>query len=259
MNILHRIEKLIDTCVAYLPRHRPKIKDVTSIRLVAHRGAHDHGSQIQENTHAAFERALHLGCYGIELDVHTSADGVLVVNHDPTLKRLWGHDVAINTQGFHELRTLVPSLPSLSEVVTKYGKRMHLFIELKAPFTAARELTEALKTLTPCADYHLLCLDETIFPSLTLFPREACLLVPVHNNVNKFCQLSLQKHYGGILGHYLLLNDQQIGRLRAANQLVGVGFVDSKFSLYRELHRGISLLFTNNATIVTTQLQWLRQ
>ena len=192
MNLLNCIEKLIDTCMAYLPRRRPNTGNTTSIYLVAHRGAHDHAIPIQENTHAAFERALHLGCYGIELDVHASADGVLVVNHDPTLKRLWGHDVAINTRSFNELRTLVPSLPRLSEVVTHYGKRMHLFIELKAPFVATRALADTLQALTPCVDYHLLCLDESVFPNLTVFPKEACLLVPVHNNVNTFCKLCMR-------------------------------------------------------------------
>ena len=259
MGILHSIEKLIDACVAYFPRRRPETIDTSAIYLVAHRGAHDRTLLIQENTDAAFKRAFDLGCYGIELDVHATADGVLVVNHDSTLKRLWGHDLAINAHNFSELRALVPLLPTLAEVAANYGKRMHLFIELKSPFVATQILAETLQGLAPGVDYHLLSLDETIFPTLALFPKESYLLVPVHNNVHAFCQLSLQKHYGGVLGHYLLLNNRQIKRLRTANQLVGVGFVDSKFSLYREINRGINLLFTNNATAVTAYLQDLRK
>ncbi len=256
--LLHRIEKLIDTYFAHLPRRKPETAD-KSVRLVAHRGAHDHALAIHENTHAAFKRALDLGCEGIEFDIHASKDGVIVVNHDPTLKRLWGHDVAISALRFDELRTLVPQLPSLAEVVTKYGKRMHLFIELKAPFVAVQELANTLKDLTPSKDYHLLCLDEAVLPTLTLFPKESLLLVPVHNNVNQFCKISLQQQYGGILGHYLLLSNRQIKRLVTVNQLAGVGFVDSKLSLYRELNRGINLLFTNNAATVALSLQELRK
>ena len=259
MNIIRSIEKLIDTFVAYLPRSRPTATKTTDVCLVAHRGAHDNAEMIQENTHAAFERALNLGCYGIEFDVHESADGVLVINHDTTLKRLWGHDVAINTLCFNELRTLVPSLPSLVDVVTNYGKRMHLFIELKAPFTATRALADTLRVLTPCVDYHLLCLDKTVLPALNLFPKKSLLLVPEHSNVKQFCTLSLQEQYGGVLGHYLLLSNRLIKQLRAANQLVGVGFVASKFSLYRELNRGLQLLFTDNATTVTTCIKELKE
>ena len=259
MDILRSIESLVDTSVAYLPRRKPVMTDTTPVCLVAHRGAHDEALLIQENTLTAFDRAFNLGCGGIELDVHASADGVLVVNHDPTLKRLWGHDVAISSLGFNELRSLVPLLPSLAEVVAQYGKRLHLFIELKAPFTAIQALADTLQALTPCKDYHLICLDETVFPRLTLFPKESLLLVPVHNNVNKFCKLSVQAQYGGILGHYLLLSNRQLKRLRTTDQLVGVGMVDSKFSLYRELNRGIQLLFTNNAATMTACLQALHR
>ena len=39
----------------------------------------------RENTLASFALALEAGADGIELDVHVSKDGVVVVNHDPTL------------------------------------------------------------------------------------------------------------------------------------------------------------------------------
>ena len=255
MDILQHIEQLIDVCVAYWPRRRPSaLINSSNIKLVAHRGGHESALLIRENTLAAFDRALSLGCYGIEFDVHASADGVLVVNHDPTLKRLWGHDLAINKLRFNELRALVPAIPSLAEVVALYGKRMHLFIELKAPFVSVRALAEDLQALVPCVDYHLICLDETVLPSLFLFPKESLLLVPTHNNVKKLCQISLQQQYGGVLGHYLLLNNRKINQLQLANQVAGVGFVNSKFSLYRELNRGVHLLFTNNAATVASCL-----
>jgi glycerophosphoryl diester phosphodiesterase len=40
-----------------------------------------------ENTIAAFDSGLAAGAHGLELDVHLSADGVVVVHHDPTLER----------------------------------------------------------------------------------------------------------------------------------------------------------------------------
>lgn len=50
---------------------------------IAHRG----GSGLwPENTLGAFERAIDMGAEGIELDVHLTKDGVLVVHHDESLK-----------------------------------------------------------------------------------------------------------------------------------------------------------------------------
>jgi glycerophosphoryl diester phosphodiesterase len=53
-------------------------------RVFAHRG----GSALApENTIAAFDNGLALGADGLELDVHLSRDGAVVVHHDRTLDR----------------------------------------------------------------------------------------------------------------------------------------------------------------------------
>ena len=60
---------------------------------VAHRGG---GAENVENSPTAFQHALHLGYQVLETDVHSSADGVLVVCHDPVLTRTSeaGHEIA---------------------------------------------------------------------------------------------------------------------------------------------------------------------
>ena len=47
--------------------------------IYAHRGASGYAP---ENTLEAFELAVRQGAYGVELDVHITADGYLVVAHD---------------------------------------------------------------------------------------------------------------------------------------------------------------------------------
>lgn len=56
-------------------------------RLYAHRGA---SAERPENTMPAFERAVELGVDALELDVHATADGRLVVVHDDTALRTCG-------------------------------------------------------------------------------------------------------------------------------------------------------------------------
>jgi len=52
--------------------------------VYAHRG----GAALRpENTFASFDHGLSLGADGLELDVHLSRDGVVVVHHDSTLER----------------------------------------------------------------------------------------------------------------------------------------------------------------------------
>lgn len=55
--------------------------------VYGHRGAKAH---VVENTMPSFERAVADGADGIELDVRTTRDGVVVVMHDLDLKRMTG-------------------------------------------------------------------------------------------------------------------------------------------------------------------------
>ncbi len=252
------IEKVLNTYFAWVPRFKPRNEAIQNALLIAHRGAHDNSQGIIENTLDAFRQAHKLGCWGVELDVRATSDNVLVVNHDPTLKRLWGHDVAIAELTFTALRTLEPKIPSLEEVIVELGQKTHLFIEIKSPFAVEQQLIEVLKDLIPCKHYHLLILDERLVEKLTHFPKRCILLVPIYNNVSRYCNLSITKGYGGVLGSYLLLTKKRIGLLKKANQVYGVGFVESKNSLYRELSKGISWIFTNKATTVGKYLRNLQ-
>ena len=70
-------------------------------RQFAHRGA---SGTHPENTLASFRRARDEGAEGFELDVHRTADGEIVVFHDPTLER--------TTDGRGKLAGLtLPALP----------------------------------------------------------------------------------------------------------------------------------------------------
>lgn len=57
------------------------------IKVYAHRGA---SAEAPENTLPAFERALALGADALELDVHATQDGVVIVSHDPDGGRVAG-------------------------------------------------------------------------------------------------------------------------------------------------------------------------
>jgi glycerophosphoryl diester phosphodiesterase len=253
--LLTLTEKIVDGFFATIPRPKPTSQRMDKALLIAHRGAHNNSMGIFENTHKAFQRAKEMGCWGIELDVHSTADGVFVVNHDPNLSRLWQHNAVIADLNFDELRRLAPEIPSLSEVVKEYGGLLHLFIELKAPVLNQQTLLETLGCCEPVTNYHLLTLNPSLYDGLDQLPKRALLLVAVHNNVAAFCDLSIKKQYGGVLGNYLLLTNKQQKKLQQANQATGVGFINSKNSLYREVNRDMIWLFTNEAQRVSHHLK----
>lgn len=91
---------------------------------VAHRGMPTLAS---ENTLRSFELALAYGAQGIELDVHGTADGALVVHHDPALPS--GTELARTL--LSDLKAQAPDLPTLGEVCAMVGGRAELFVEIK--------------------------------------------------------------------------------------------------------------------------------
>lgn len=66
------------------PSGRFRIESQSPLCCIAHRGAR---AFAPENTLPAFEKAAALGCKMIEVDVHLSGDGELVVHHDDCLTR----------------------------------------------------------------------------------------------------------------------------------------------------------------------------
>lgn len=103
--------------------------------LYAHRGLHDNGSDTPENSLRAFERAVAAG-YGIELDVRLTKDGVPVVFHDNTLKRVCGAEGTVRQRTFEELQALSlfgtdQKIPRFEDVLKLVDGRAPLIVELK--------------------------------------------------------------------------------------------------------------------------------
>lgn len=105
---------------------------------IAHRGA---SGDYPENTLLAFSKALDRGATWLELDVHLSKDGELVVIHDETLERTTNGKGPVNSCLLRDLRQLDAGhgqqVPLLSEVLELISKETVVNIELKGVETAA--------------------------------------------------------------------------------------------------------------------------
>jgi glycerophosphoryl diester phosphodiesterase len=103
--------------------------------VFAHRGG---GKIGPENTIAAFDRGLERGADGLELDVHLSRDGIVVVNHDAVLDRTTRTKGPLKERTAGELAEF--DVPPLRAVLARYPK-VGIIIELKE---RGPELAEAV-------------------------------------------------------------------------------------------------------------------
>ena len=112
---------------------------------IAHRGLFDNSEDYPENTLTAFTRAVEHG-FGVELDVHLTKDGQLVVAHDDGLRRICGEDIDIADLTYEELATRrvfgsSQKIPLFTEVLAIIGGRVPLVVEIKP----ARDNTETCR------------------------------------------------------------------------------------------------------------------
>ena len=73
------------------------------MKIIAHRGF---SGVYPENTMLAFRKAIEIGADGIELDVHLSKDGQVMIIHDEALKRTTGLDGVISDYTREELEKI---------------------------------------------------------------------------------------------------------------------------------------------------------
>ena len=101
------------------------------MKKIGHRGAAGYSP---ENTLISFQKAIDLKVDGIELDVHLSLDGAIMVIHDETLDRTTNGKGLVKNFSASQLKEL--GIPTLIEVLDLAKQKCFVNIELKGIGTA---------------------------------------------------------------------------------------------------------------------------
>lgn len=100
--------------------------------VIGHRGAK---GIAPENSLSGFKKAVELGIDGVELDVHLTKDGNLVVIHDMDLKRLTRLKIPVRQLTFKELKKYDISelfTKNQEKIMEKLPEEKKYFLELRA-------------------------------------------------------------------------------------------------------------------------------
>jgi glycerophosphoryl diester phosphodiesterase len=125
----------------------------SGVEFVAHRGE---SADAPENTMAAFRLAWERGDPAIELDVHLTSDGKLVVSHDADTERTTGVHRVIHESTLAELRALDAGrwkgerwagerMPTLEEALATIPEGARCFIEIKVGPEAVPAVARAVR------------------------------------------------------------------------------------------------------------------
>jgi glycerophosphoryl diester phosphodiesterase len=220
--------------------------------VIAHRGS---SGELSENTLPAYELAVAQGSDMIEIDLHTTRDGAIVITHDEELEDLGGSgEVADAT--LEEIRRLDAGggavVPTLTEVLDAFGGRIPFNLELKRGTRAEYPGMEAA-AFEEVVGRGLL--EETLFSSfydpvlrtLREVSSEARIALLISR---KFPQGAIER--AGKIGAEALnpelpvVNRELVESAHGEGLAVYVFTVDEPEEMHRLLDLGVDGLFTNH-------------
>jgi len=227
-----------------------------NVLAVAHRGL----SGIErENTNAAFVAAGNRSYYGIETDIHRTADGRFVVNHDMTLARVAGENIPVEETTLSTLQNVVLfdkdgskdradlrpcTLENYISICKKYEK--HCVLELKSEFTD--EETERFVNIIKDLDY----IDSVTFISFIYEDLvKVRKLLPGQSVQFLFSQVTdeiIEKVIADGMDvdvYYKALNEENIKKFRDAGIRINCWTVDTKEEAERLVAMGVDYITTN--------------
>jgi len=229
--------------------------------IFAHRGASAHAP---ENTLAAFELAIDQGTDGIELDVKLSADGKVVVIHDPTVDRTTGVHGRVKDLTFAELRSLDAGgsfsekfqgekIPTLDEVFEAVGKRTFVNVELTNYNSPRDHLVESVCILVKKFGMQKRVLFSSFLPSNLSHARRYLPEVPTGLLALDGILGLWPRSFGFAFGKFDALHpnlknvtQQQIYFVHRLKRRIHVWTVNKKADLHRLFKWGVDGVFTDD-------------
>ena len=224
-------------------------------KIIAHRGA---SALEKENTLAAFIAAGNRSYYGIECDIHRTADGKYVVIHDESTKRVATDELIVEQSSFGLVRSVlindidgqkrkdlfVPSLDEYLKICKKYDNTA--VIEIKGPFEKPW-IEEVTKQLEKSG-----CPEKTVFISFhmsnlialrEIAPAFPAQFLTAEWSDRLISELADRKLDLDIL--YTQLTKSRIDALHAAGIKVNCWTVDDGESALRLLDCGVDYITSN--------------
>ena len=217
---------------------------------IGHRGAKGH---LPENTLASFQKAIDLGANGIELDVHLSADGQVIVMHDETIDRTTDGKGAVKQQPLAGLKThridFQFEIPTLSEVFDLVDRKVLVNIELKVFETAEPVVLLIEKYVLEkgwqYSDFLISSFDWLALEKVRALHAEIPLGVLTSTDLDLAIAFAKVINAETIHPYFHLLTDENVARMQAQNLKVYTWTVNEFEDLHRVTSLGVDGIITD--------------
>jgi glycerophosphoryl diester phosphodiesterase len=236
----------------------------------AHRGA---SYDAPANTLAAFLLAAEMGADGVELDVHLSKDGEVVVIHDFSLESTTDGQGQVRDHALTELRELDAGswfdpafagqrIPTLQEVVDAVGHRLLINIEIKTNKLRDDALTAEVVRLVEDNNLSDRVIVSSFSPLALRSVRQANPTIPIGQLYDPEQSLVLRKawlrHFirpDALHPHCSVVDAKYVRWAREKGYRVHVWTADDPGEMRQLVADGVDLIITNRPDLLRKVLQ----
>ena len=201
----------------------------------------------RENTLPSFSAALAAGADGIELDVHATADGVVVVHHDAQI----AGRVSIAGTAWRELRRVADEagleIPTLTSVCELVGERAELFVEIKGA-DIERDVVDVLRGFRGRSAIH--SFDHAAITRLAQLDRSLRLGLLFEDRVPDVAAMLAAAGASDAWPQYSLVDDSLVQAVHGAGGRVIAWTVNDRTDIERLSALGVDGLCTDDVTLV---------
>ena len=219
--------------------------------VIAHRGA---SAYRPENTCAAYALAVEQAADMIEIDLHRTRDGAVVVAHDAELERIGGQG-EIGETTLAELRRLDAGggepVPTLDEVLDRFAARLPFNLELKQASAGPYEglpaaALEAVESRGLLGDTLFSSFYDSVLHDLRRHAAGARIALLVSPRApSRWLERARALAAEAVNPERSLVNEAFVAEAHAAGLAVYVFTVDPEREMERLIGLGVDGLFTN--------------
>jgi len=233
--------------------------DKRNITVTGHRGA---AALSPENTMLSVQKAISLGVHRVEIDVHQSKDGEIVIMHDHTLNRTTNGKGKIKKYTYEELQKFeidnsIERISTLQDAIDLCKDKVILVIELKKRHGYYNGIEEKVVKLIQENNFKKQCIihafDTKVLKTIHALDPEIELhklvLIGLLTNFKKFDYVSEFSVYNKFV------KQRHIKKIHALNKKANVWTVNDKDEVAKLVAWGVDGIITDDPRVILNRLK----
>ncbi|WP_165957984.1 glycerophosphodiester phosphodiesterase [Segetibacter sp. 3557_3] len=235
--------------------------------VTAHRG---YSMAYPENTLKAFQAGIDARADWVELDIHKSKDGQIVVSHDKNTKRASEIDLEIANTTYAELLKVDVAtefrnknkltiqecpperMPLLSEALKLMLRQSKVRLSIQPKMDCVAEAIAIVRKLNAekivgfnDASLPLMSKVKTLAPSIPVFWDR-----PATADIDADITIAKERGFERMVLHFSTITTEKINKIKSAGIQVGAWTVDDPKMMGQLLRMGIERIYTNDPKLL---------